>query len=60
MSGSGRFNHRDADSDVPQFIQQVQTQLMVNIRHPVVAEAKMITQDIITQKEEWLITIRYK
>ena len=60
MSGSGCFNHRDADGDVPQLIQQVQTQLMVNIRHPVVMKAHMIMQDVIAQKEEWLVTIRYK
>ena len=60
MSGSGRFNHRDADGDVPQLIQQVQTQLVVIIRHPVVTKACMITQDVITQEKEWLVTIRYK
>ena len=60
MSGSGCFNHRDADGDVPQLIQQVQTQLVVNIRHPIVTNAGMIMQDIITQEKEWLITIHYK
>ena len=60
MSGIRCFNHRDADSDVAQFIQQVQTQLVVNIGHPIVTKASMITQDVITQKEEWLVTIRYK
>ena len=60
MSGSGCFNHRDADGDVPQLIQQVQTQIVVNIRYPIVTKACMITQDVIAQKEEWLVIICYK
>ena len=60
MSGIRCFNHSDADGDVPQLIQQVKTQLVVNIRHPIVTKACMISQNVIAQKEEWLVTIYYK